>query len=219
MTENEKVLKIILTKVKEESEKAGLKLNIEKIYIIASGPITSWQIYGETMKQWHILFSWAPKITADGDYSHGIKRHLLLWRTAMSSLDSILKRRHYFTDKDPYSLNYGFSNSHVRTWELDRKKGWVSKNWCFCTVVFEKTLKVPWTAKGSSQSILKKIYHEYSLEGLMLKLKLQFFSHLMQDPTLWKSPWCWQILKTGGEGENRCWDGWMESLVPWTWVE
>ena len=100
-------------KMKEESEKVGLKLNIQKIKIMASGPITSWQIDGETMETVTDFILGGSKITADGDCSHEIKRRLLLGRKAMTNLDSILKNRHYFTNKGPSSQSYGFSNSHV----------------------------------------------------------------------------------------------------------
>ena len=103
-------------------------------------------------------------------------------------------------------------------WELDYKESWVPKNWCFWTVVLEKTLRVPWTARRSNQSVLKEISPKYSLEGLMLKLKLQYFGHLMERTDSLKSPWCWEKLKAGGEGHNRGWDGWMVSLTQWTWV-
>ena len=89
-------------------------------------------------------------------------------------------RPHYFSNKGPSSQGYGFSSSHVWMWELDYKESWAPKNWYFWTVVLEKTLRVPWTARRSNQSILKEISPEYSLEGLMLKLKLQYFGHLMQ---------------------------------------
>ena len=92
----------------------------------------------------------------------------------------IKKQRHYFVNKGPTSQGYGFSSSHVWIWELDNKESWVLKNWCFWTVVLEKTLESPWTARRSNQSILKEISPGYSLEGLMLKLKLQYFGHLMQ---------------------------------------
>ena len=92
----------------------------------------------------------------------------------------IKKQRHYFADKGPSSQSYDFSSSHIWMWELDYKESWVPKNWCFWTVVLEKTLRVPWTARRSNQSILKEISPECSLEGLMLKLKLQYFSHLMR---------------------------------------
>ena len=120
------------------------------------------------------------KITADGDYSHEVKRCLLLGRKAMINLDSILKKqRHYFANKGPLSQNYGFSSSHVWMWELDYKESWLPKNWCFWTVVWRRLLRVPWTARKSNQSIIKEISSEYSLEGQMLKLKLQYFGHLM----------------------------------------
>ena len=90
------------------------------------------------------------------------------------------KQKHHFTNKGPYNQNYGFSRSHVRIWELDHKESWVPKNWCFWTVVLEKTLEIPWTAGRSSQSILKEISPGCSLEGLMLKLKLQSFGHLIR---------------------------------------
>ena len=129
-------------------------------------------------KQWELIFL-GFKITVDGDCSNEIKRRLLLGRKAMTNLDSILKRQtHYFANKGPSSQSYGFSSSHVWMWELDYKENWVLKNWCFWTVVLEKTLeRIPWTARRSNQSILV-ISPEYSLEGLMLKL--QYFGHLMQ---------------------------------------
>ena len=102
-------------KVKEKSEKAGLKLNIQKIKIMASGPITLGQIDGETMETVRDFIFFRPQITADGDCSHGIKRCLLLGRKAMTSLDTVLKSRHYFADKGLYSQSYGFSSSHIRT--------------------------------------------------------------------------------------------------------
>ena len=91
----------------------------------------------------------------------------------------IKKQWHYFAHKGPFSHRYGFSSIHVWMWELDYKESWVLKNWCFWTVVLEKTLEVPWTARRSNQSIRKEIGPEYSLEGLMLKLKLQYFGHLL----------------------------------------
>ena len=110
-------------KVKEESEKVGLKLNIQKTKIMASSPITSWQIDGETMETVKDFILGGSKITADGDCSHEIKRRLLLGRTAMTSLDSILKKqRHNFANKGPSSQGYGFSTSHVWMWELDYKE-------------------------------------------------------------------------------------------------
>ena len=134
-------------KVKEESEKVGLKLNIQKTKIMTFGPITSWQIDGETVETVARFIFLGSKITADGDCNHEIKRHLLLGRKVMTNLDSILKSRDYFADKGLSSQNYGFSNSHVWMWELDYKESWAPKNWCFWTVVLEKTLESPLNCK------------------------------------------------------------------------
>ena len=114
MAENEKELKSLLVKVKEESEKVGLKLNIQETKIMASSPLTSWQIDGETMETVRDFVFLGPKITADGDCSHEIKRRLLLGRKAMANLDNILKKqRYYFTNKGPSSQGYGFSSGHI----------------------------------------------------------------------------------------------------------
>ena len=113
MAESQKELNSLLMKVKEESEKVGLKLNVQKTKIMASGPITSWQIDGETMETVRDFIFGGSKITADGDCSHEIKRHLLLGRKAMTNLDSILKHKHYLANKSPTSQSYGFSSSHV----------------------------------------------------------------------------------------------------------
>ena len=167
-------------KVKEESEKVILKLNIQKTKIMASIATTSWQVDGETMATVKDFIFLSSKITADGDCNHEIKRRLLLGRKAMTNLDSMLKKqRHYFANKGPSSQSFGFSSSHVWIWELDYKESWALKNWCFWTVVLEKTLESPLDYRRSNQSILKDINPEYSLEGLMLKLKLQYFGHLM----------------------------------------
>ena len=130
----------------------------------------------------------------------------------------IKKQRHYFVNKGPSIQGYGFSSGHVWMWELDYKESWAPKNWCFWTVVLEKTLRGPWTARRSSQSILKEISPEYSLEGLMLKLKLklQYFGHLMKELTHLKRPWCWERLKVGGEGDDRGWNDLMASPIQWT---
>ena len=121
-------------------------------------------------------------------------------------------------DKVSSSQTYSFSSSHVWMCELDYKESWVLKNWCFWTVVLEKTLESPLGCKEINQSILKEISPEYSLERLMLKLKLQYVDHLMQELTHWKRPWSWERLKAGGEGDHREWDGWIASSTRWTWV-
>ena len=137
---------------------------------------------------------------------------LTLWKKSYDKhRHYIKKQRLHFSDKGPYSQCYGFSRCHVWMWELDPKEVWVSKNWCFQTVVLEKTLE------KSNQSILKEINPEYSLEGLMPKLKLQYFGHLMRRTDL-KRPWCWERVRAGGKGDDGGRDGWMTSLTQWTWV-
>ena len=135
MAESEEELKSLLMKVKVETEKVGLKLNIQKTKIMASGPITSWEIDGETVETLSDFIFWGSKITADGDCIHEIheshKRHLLLGRKVMTHLDSIFKSRHYFINKGPSSQGYGFSSGHVWMWELDYEESWAPKNWCF----------------------------------------------------------------------------------------
>ena len=130
----------------------------------------------------------------------------------------IKKQRHYFASKGPSSQSSGFSSSHVWMWELDYKESWVPKNWWFWTVVLEKTLESPLDSRRSNQSILKEISPEYLLEGLILKLKLQYFGHLMRRADSLERPWCWERLKVRREGDDRGWDGWMASPSQWTWV-
>ena len=134
---------------------------------------------GKRWKQWQTLFS-GSKITADGDCSHEIKRHLLFGRKTMTNLDSILKNRNITLPTGSSSQSYGFSSSHVWIWELDYKKSWAPKNWCFWTALWRRLLSVPWTERRSNQSILKEISPGCSLEGMMLKPKLQYFGHLMR---------------------------------------
>ena len=167
-------------KVKEESKKAGLKLNIQKTKIMATGPITSWQVDGETMETVTDLIFLGSKITADGDCSHEIKRCLLLGRKAMTNLDSILKSRdinfptkvHIVKSMVLPIVTYGCESWTVTKAECRRIDAF--ELWCW-----RRLLRVPWTARRSNQSILKEINPEYSLEGLMLKLKLQYFGHLV----------------------------------------
>ena len=128
--------------------RSWLNLNIQKTKIMASSPITSWQIDGETMETVTDFILRGSKITADGDCSHEIKRHLLLGRKVMTNLDSIFKKgRHYFANKGSSSQSYGFSSSHVWMWELDYKESWALKNWFFWTVVLENTLESPLDCK------------------------------------------------------------------------
>ena len=138
----EEYYKNLLMKVKEESVKVGLKLNIQKTKIMASSPITLWQIDGKTMETVRNFIFLGSEIIADGDCSHEIKRCLLLRRKAMISVD-----KHYFANNGPSSQSYGFSSSHVWMWELDHEESWAPKNWCFWTVVLEKTLESPLDCK------------------------------------------------------------------------
>ena len=143
MAESKEWLNCLLMKVKEESEKVGLKLNIQKMRIMASGPITSWQVDGETMETVRDFILGGSKMIADGDCSHEIKRHLLLGRKAMTNLDSILKSRDITLSTKVCIVKAMVFPvvMHVWMWELDHKEGWVPKNWCLWTVVLEKTLE------------------------------------------------------------------------------
>ena len=147
---------------------------------MASSPITSWQINEDTMETVTDFIFGGSKITEDGDCSHEIKRCLLLGKKVMTNLDGILKSRDTnFAIKGLSRQSYGFSSCHAWMWGLDHKESWALKNWCFWTVVLEKTLESPLSCKETSPSKLKEISPEYSLEGLVLKLKLQYFGHLM----------------------------------------
>ena len=125
---------------------------------------------------------------------------------------------HYFANKGPSSQNYGFSSGHVWMWEGDYKESWVSKNWCFWMVVLQKTLENSLDCMEIHQSILKEISPEYSLEGWILKLKLQYFGYLMWRTDSFEKALMLGKLKAGGEVDERGWDGWMASLTQWTWV-
>ena len=165
---------------------------------MASSPITSWQIDGERVETVSDFIFWGSKITADGDCSHEIKRCLLFGRKAMTNLDSIFKSRD-ITNRGPSSQSYGFSCGHVWMWELDCKKAERRRIDAFELWCWRRLLRVLWTAGRSIQSILKEISPEYSLEGLMLKLKLQSFGHLMR-----RTDWSEKTLMLGKtEGRRR----------------
>ena len=208
MAEIEEELKSLLIKVKDESEKADLKLNIQKTEIMSSSPITSSQMDGETIKTVIDFIFLGSQITADGDCSHEIKRHLLLGRKAMINLGNMLKKqRHYCANKSPSSQSYGFSSSHVWMWELNHKESWALKNWCFWTVVLKKTLESPLDCKEIKPVNPKGSQSWIFIGRTDLKLKLQYFGHLMRRIDSWKRPWCWEGLKAGGEADDRGWDG------------
>ena len=184
-------------KVKEESEKVGLKLNIQKTKIVASGPITSWEIDGETAETVSDFIFGGSKITADGDCSYEIKRCLLLGRKVTINLDSILISRD-ITNNGLSSQGYGFSSGHVWMWELDCEENWAPKNRGFELWCWRRLLRVPWTERKSNQSILKEISPGCSLKGMMLKLKLQYFGHLM-----WRADSLEKTLMLAGIGGRR----------------
>ena len=181
MAKSEEELKSLLMKMKEESEKVGLKLNIQKTKIMPSCPITSWQIDGETVETVSDFIFLGSKITADGDCSQEIKRRLLLGRKVMTNLDSILKSRDITLPTNVHLVKaivfpvvlYGCEIWTIRKAEYQRID--VFELWCW-----RRLLRVPWAARKSNQSILKEISPGYSLERLM-KLKLQCFGHLMHS--------------------------------------
>ena len=180
MAERKEKLKSLLTKVKEESEKAGLKLSIQKTNIMASGHIPSWQRDEETLETVTDSIFLGSKITADSDCSHEIKRRLLLGRKAMNNLDSILKSRNITLLTKVHLVKamvfpvvmYGYESWTIKKAEHQRIDAF--ELWCW-----RRLLRVPWTARRSNQSMLKETSPGCSLEGLMLKLKLQYFDHLM----------------------------------------
>ena len=197
-------------KVKEESEKVGLKLNIQKTKIMASGPITSWQIEWETMETVADFILGGSKITADCDCSHEIKRWLLLGRIAKTNLDSILKSRDITLPIKVCLLKamvfpvvmYGCESQTIKKAQHRRIDAF--EMWCW-----RRLLRVPWTAKRSKQSILKEISPEYSLKLLVLKLKLQYFGHLM-----WRADSFEKILMLGKiKGRKR--RGWQDEMAVW----
>ena len=180
MAESEE-LKSFLMKVKEESEKVGLKLKIQKTKIMTSGPITSWEIDGETVETVSDFIFLGSKIIADGDCSHEIKRHLLLGRKVMTNLDSILKSRDITLPTKVHlvkAMVFPVVTYVCESWTIKKAKCRridAFELWCW-----RRVLRVPWTARISNQYILKRISPGCSLEGLMLKLKLQYFGLLMQ---------------------------------------
>ena len=196
MAESEEELKSLLMKMKEESEKVDLKLNIQKTKIMALGPITSWEIDAETVSNFIFLGS---KVTADGDCSHEFKRRLLLGRKVMTKLDSTLKSRDITLPAKVRLVKamfflvvmYGCESWTVKKAEHRRIDAF--ELWCW-----RRLLRVPWTAKRSNQSILKEVSPGISLEGMMLKLKLQYFGHLMQSVDSLK-----KTLMLGGIGDRR----------------
>ena len=200
MTESEEELKSLLKKVKEQNEKVGLNLNFQKTKIMTSSPITSWQIDGETMETVTDFILGSSKITADGDCSHEIKRCWLRGRKAMTNLDSILKSRD-ITLLTKVCLVKAMVFPVVMygcdSWTIKKAKHWRIDD--FELWYWKRLLRVTWTARRSNQWILKEISPEYSLEGLILKLKLQYFGRLT-----WKTDSMEKTLMLGNiEGRRR----------------
>ena len=211
MTKNEE-LKSLLMNVKEQSEKVGLKLNIQKTKIMASGPITSWQIEGETMETVAEFILLGSKITEDGNCNHEIKRRLLLGRDVMTNLDSILKSRDITLPTKVFLIKamvfpvvmYGCESWTIKKAESRRIDAF--ELWC-C----RRLLRVPWTARRSNQSILKEISPGCSLEGLMLKLKLQYFGHLMRRADSFEKTLMLEKIEGRRRGQQRM--RWLDGIT------
>ena len=209
-------------KVKEESENIGLKLNIQNTKIIASGPITSWQIDGETVETVSDFIFLGSKITADGDWGHEIRRHLILGRKVMTNLDNILKSRD-ITLSTKVSLVKAMVFPVViygcESWTIKKAESWridAFELWCW-----RRLLGMPWTARKSIQSILKEISPGCSLEGLMLKLKLQYFGHLMGRADSLENTLMLGMIegrRRRGWQRMRWLDGITDSMA-WVWVD
>ena len=172
---------------------------------------------GKQWKQGQILFSWVPKITADGDCSLEIKRHMLLGRKAMTNLDSVLKSKGMTLLTEVHLVKALVSPVVIWMWELDHKESWVLKNW-FWTVVLEKILESPLDCKE-----IKPVNPQRNLSWIFFgrtcwSWNTNTLATWCKGLTHWKSPWLWGRLKAGGEGNDRRWDGWMASLTQWTWV-
>ena len=181
MAESKEELKSLLMKVKEESEKVDLKLKIQKTKLMASGLITAYQTDGETMETVSDFIFGGSKITADGDCSHEIKRHLLLGRKGMTNLDSILKSRDITLPTKVRlvkAMVFPVVMYGCETWRTIKKAEHLRID-AFELQCWRRLLRVPWTARRTNWSMLKEISPEYSLEGLMLKPKVQYFGHLM----------------------------------------
>ena len=210
MAESQEELKSLLRRAKEESDKAGLKLNIWKTKIRTSHPITSWQIDGEKWKQWEILFSWLPPVTAAMKSKDSCSSEEKPWQTqtVLKSRDITLPTKICVVKAMVFPvIMYG-----CEKWTIKKAECWKTDA---LKLMLENSLESP--LARSNQSVLKEINPEYSREGLMLtlklklKLKLQYLATWCKELTHWKIPWCWERLRAGGEGSDRGWDGWMAS--------
>ena len=186
---------------------------------MASSPITSWQIDGKTMETVRDFIFLGSKITADGDCSHELKRHLLLGRKAITILDSILKSKDITLSTKVHLVKalvfpvvmYGCESCTIKKAECWRTDAF--ELWCW-----RRLLRVPWTAWRSNQSMLKKLVLNIHWKDWCRSWNFSTLATWCKELTPWKRPWCWERLKAGGEGDDRRWDGWMASLTRWTWV-
>ena len=205
-------------KVKEESEKVGLKLNIQKMKIMASGPITSWEIDGETVETVSDFIFLGSNITADGDCSHEIKRRLLLGRKIITNLDSILKSRDTILPTKVHlvkAIVFPVVMYGGKSWIIKKAECWRIHDfelWCW-----RRLLRVPWTAR-SNQSILRKSVLNIHWKDWCWSWNSDTLATWCEELTHWKRPWCWERLKAEGEGDDTAWEGWMASPTRWTWV-
>ena len=219
VAESEEKLKSLLMRVKEESEKAGLTCKIQKTKIMACSPIISWQIDGEKVETVTDFIFLGSNISANGDCSHETKRRLLLGRKAMAILDSTFKSRditlltkvHVVKAKVFPVVMYG-----CESWTIKKAECW--RIGAFELWSQRRLPRVSWIARRSNQLILKEINPEYSLEGLMLKLKPQFFGHLMQRAISLEKTLMLGNIEGRRRREHQRWGGWMASLTQWTWV-
>ena len=212
-------------KVKENSEKVGLQLNIQKTKIMGSSPITSWQINGETRQRVTDFIFGGSKITADGDCSHEIKRHLLLERKAVTNLNSILKSRDITLPTKVHLVKvmvFPVGIYGCESWTIKKAE-------CRRIDVFElwwwrRLLRDPWSVRRWNQSILKENNPKGNQSWIFIgrtdagSWNSNNLATWYEKRSHWKSPWCWERLKTGGEGDNRGWDGWMASPTGWTLI-
>ena len=206
-------------KVKEESEKAGLKLSIQKTKIMASSSITSWQIDGETMETVADFIFLNSKITADGDCSLEIKRHLLLGRKAMTNLDNVLKSRDITLPTKVHlvkSMVFPIVLCGYESWTIKQAEHWridAFELWCGEDSWESFGLQGDPTSPSWRKSVLTIHWKDWCWSWISNTL-----ATWCEELTHWKRPWCWERLKVGGEGDDRGWDGWMASPTQWTWV-
>ena len=183
---------------------------------MASSSITSWKIDEEIMETVTGFIFLGSQITVNGDCGHAIKRHLPLERKVMTILDSILKSWDITLPTKVHKVKamvFPIVMYRCESWTIKKaecRRTDAFKLWCW-----RRLLRVPWTARKSNQSILKEINPKYSLEGLILKLKLQYYTTWCKEPTHWKRPWCWERLRAGGEVDDEGWDVWMASSTQW----